>query len=100
MAFEREIKEYEDLRRKYQTQIIGMMNGEEYVKYNEILFSTHSCAIEGNSFSVDDTRELKEKGLAMIPAGKSLLEAFEILDHFKAFEFMMQTHSMLWTRLY
>lgn len=90
MAFEREIKEYEDLRRKYQTQIIGMMNGEEYVKYNEILFSTHSCAIEGNSFSVDDTRELKEKGLAMIPAGKSLLEAFEILDHFKAFEFMMQ----------
>lgn len=70
MAFEREIKEYEDLRRKYQTQIIGMMNGEEYVKYNEILFSTHSCAIEGNSFSVDDTRELKEKGLAMIPAGE------------------------------
>ena len=43
MAFEREIKEYEDLRRKYQTQIIGMMNGEEYVKYNEILFSTLLC---------------------------------------------------------
>lgn len=66
MAFEKEIKEYEDLRRKYQTLIINKMDREEYIKYNEVLFSTHSCAIEGNSFSVDDTRELKEKGLGMI----------------------------------
>lgn len=57
MAFEKEIKEYEDLRRKYQTLIINKMDREEYIKYNEVLFSTHSCAIEGNSFSVDDTRE-------------------------------------------
>jgi hypothetical protein len=90
MAFEKEIKEYEELRRKYQTSIINKMDREEYVKYNEVLFSTHSCAIEGNSFSVDDTRELKEKGLGMIPAGKTLFEAFEMLDHFKAFEYMMQ----------
>ena len=60
MAFEKEIKEYEDLRRKYQTLIINKMDREEYIKYNEVLFSTFSCAIEGNSFSVDDTRELKE----------------------------------------
>ena len=59
MAFEKEIKEYEELRRKYQTSIINKMDREEYVKYNEVLFSTHSCAIEGNSFSVDDTRELE-----------------------------------------
>ena len=58
-----------------------LMDREEYIKYNEVLFSTHSCAIEGNSFSVDDTRELKEKGLGMIPAGKTLFEAFEMLDH-------------------
>ena len=90
MAFEKEIKEYEDLRKKYQAQIIGKMNKEEYIRYNEVLFSTHSCAIEGNSFSVDDTRELKEKGLGMIPTGKTLFEAFEMLDHFDAFEFMMQ----------
>lgn len=90
MAFEKEIKEYEELRRKYQTSIINKMDREEYVKYNEVLFSTHSCAIEGNSFSVDDTRELKEKGLGMIPAGKTLFEAFEMLDHFDAFEYMMQ----------
>ena len=85
MAFEKEIKEYEDLRGKYQTLIINKMDREEYIKYNEVLFSTHSCAIEGNSFSVDDTRELKEKGLGMIPAGKTLFEAFEMLDHFEAF---------------
>lgn len=66
------------------------MDREEYIKYNEILFSTHSCAIEGNSFSIDDTRDLKEKGLGMIPSGKSLLEAFEMLDHFDAYEYMIK----------
>lgn len=90
MAFETEIREYEDWRTRYQTQIIARMSREEYIKYNEVLFSTHSCAIEGNSFSVDDTRELKEKGLGMIPVGKTLLEAFEMLDHFEAFEYMVE----------
>lgn len=90
MAFEQEIKKYEELRNKYQSLIVDKMDREEYIRYNEVLFSTHSCAIEGNSFSVDDTRELKEKGLGMIPAGKTLLEAFEMLDHFDAFEYMIQ----------
>ncbi len=90
MAFEEEIKLYESLRCKYQALIINKMDREEYTKYNEVLFSTHSCAIEGNFFSVDDTRELKEKGLGMIPAGKTLFEAFEMLDHFEAFEYVMQ----------
>ena len=90
VQFEKEIGEYEALRKKYQASIVNTMDREEFVKYNEILFSAHSCAIEGNSFSVDDTRELKEKGLGMIPAGKTLLEAFEMLDHFEAFEYMVQ----------
>ncbi len=90
MAFEAEIKEYETLRQKYQASIINKMDREEYIKYNEVLFSTHSCAIEGNSFSVDDTRELKEKGLGMIPTGKTLFEAFEMLDHFEAYEYTVQ----------
>lgn len=90
MMFETEIKKYDELRQRYQSLIINKMDREEYIKYNEILFSTHSCAIEGNSFSVDDTRELKEKGLGMIPAGKSLWEAFEMLDHFDAYEYMTQ----------
>ena len=90
MAFEKEIKEYDDLRSKYQTLVVDRMDREEYITYNEVLFSTHSCAIEGNSFSVDDTRELKEKGLGMILANKTLFEAFEMLDHFEAFEYMVQ----------
>ena len=96
MPFEKEIREYEVLRKHYQTLIIERMEREEYVKYNEVLFSTHSCAIEGNTFSVDDTRELREKGLGMIPTGKTLFEAFEMLDHFDAFEYIMQhTHDTL-----
>lgn len=90
MAFEKEIKQYDDLRSKYQTLVVDRMEREEYITYNEVLFSTHSCAIEGNSFSVDDTRELKEKGLGMILANKTLFEAFEMLDHFEAFEYMVQ----------
>ena len=90
MAFETEIMKYEELRQRYQSLIINKMDREEYIMYNEVLFSTHSCAIEGNSFSVDDTRELKEKGLGMIPAGKTLFEAFEMLDHFEAYEYMIQ----------
>ena len=39
MAFEKEIKEYEELRRKYQPSIINKMDREEYIKYNEVLFS-------------------------------------------------------------
>ena len=50
MPFEKEIKEYEELRKKYQTSIISKMDREEYIRYNEVLFSTHSCAIEGNFF--------------------------------------------------
>lgn len=90
MAFEKEIKEYDDLRDRYQTLVVDRMDREEYITYNEVLLSTHSCAIEGNSFSVDDTRELKEKGLGMILASKTLFEAFEMLDHFEAFEYMVQ----------
>lgn len=90
MAFEKEIKEYDDLRDRYQALVVDRMEREEYITYNEVLFSTHSCAIEGNSFSVDDTRELKEKGLGMILANKTLFEAFEMLDHFEAFEYMVQ----------
>lgn len=63
------------------------MSREEYLHYNEILFSAHSCAIEGNSFSVYDIRKLKEKGLGMIPAGKSLFEAFGNTKIFRNFLF-------------
>ena len=65
------------------------MSREQWMEYNEILFSAHSCAIEGNSFTVDDTRILREQGMAMIPVGRSLLECTEMADHFRAFDYMV-----------
>lgn len=87
--FENEINEYEHLRKVYQQQIADRMGCEQWMEYNEILFSAHSCAIEGNSFTVDDTRILREQGMGMVPVGRSLLECTEIADHFRAFDYMV-----------
>lgn len=86
--FEKEISEYDALVADYKRLVVGRYGLNDFKTYNEILFSCHSCAIEGNSFTVDETQMLKEQGLGMIPAGKSLLEAFEMLDHFRAYEFL------------
>ena len=86
--FEKEIEEYERVRADYQENIADRMSREQWMEYNEILFSAHSCAIEGNSFTVDDTRILREQGMAMIPVGRSLLECTEMADHFRAFDYM------------
>ena len=87
--FEKEIKEYENIRKEYQQKIADRMGKKQWMEYNEILFSAHSCAIEGNSFTVDDTRILREQGMAMIPVGRSLLECTEMADHFRAFDYMV-----------
>ena len=86
--FERQIEAYETLRKEYMQRVTLRMDSYDLKEYNEVLFSAHSCAIEGNSFSVNDTRELKEKGLGVIPQGKTLFEAFEMLDHFNAYEYL------------
>ena len=52
--FEKEIEEYERVREVYQKKVAEKMNPRDWMDYNEILFSAHSCAIEGNSFTVDD----------------------------------------------
>ena len=86
--YEKEIAEYEEVRREYQEKVAGRMSREQWIEYNEVLFSALSCAIEGNSFTVDDTRMLREQGMAMIPVGRSLLECTEMTDHFRAFDYM------------
>ena len=86
--FEKEIEEYERVRKDYQKKIADKMGRQQWMEYNEILFSAHSCAIEGNTFSVDDTRMLREQGMAMVPVGRSLLECTEMADHFRAFDYM------------
>ena len=45
--FEKEIARYEELRQRYEEKIAGRMNPHDWQEYNEILFSAHSCAIEG-----------------------------------------------------
>ena len=87
--FEKEIEAYEQIRKEYQEKIVDKMSREQWMEYNEILFSAHSCAIEGNSFTIDDTRILLEQGMAMIPVGRSLLECTEMADHFRAFDYMV-----------
>lgn len=85
------IAQFDKLSEEYRTYISERFSPEDFRDYNEILFSAHSCAIEGNSFTVDETRTLKERGLGMIPQNKPLSEAFEMLDHFMAYEEMVNT---------
>ena len=70
--FEQQIEAYVTLRKEYSQRVTSRMNRDDLKEYNEVLFSAHSCAIEGNSFSVNDTREMKEKGLGVILQGKTL----------------------------
>ena len=82
------ISKYDNVLQEYNSLIVSKFNEDDFKLYNEILFSAHNCGIEGNSFSVDDTRELKEQQLGNIPVGKTLFEAYEMLDHFKAYEYL------------
>lgn len=91
--YAQEIAAYEDARSQYEALIGSRISAEDLRLRHEVLFSAHSCAIEGNSFTVGDTQELKEKGLGLIPKGKTLYEAFEILDHFQAYEFLLSDTS-------
>ncbi len=86
--FEQEINQYNKLAKQYLERVAKPMGDLEFRKYSEVLFSCHSCGIEGSSFSVDDTRALFEQGLGYYPVGKTLLECQEMADHFKAYEWM------------
>ncbi|WP_404982071.1 Fic family protein [Capnocytophaga granulosa] len=87
---EQYIRDYEAIREIYQKNVIETFDPQDYNNYIQDLFTAHSCAIEGNSFSVNDTRELREHSLNLKLYNKSLCEAFEILDHFKAYEYVMK----------
>lgn len=89
LMFEREIEQYENVRHEYEQRVVSRMSTADYMDWHEVLFSAHSCAIEGNSFTVDDTRILKEQGLGMVPVGHSLLECTEMADHFRAFRYVV-----------
>ena len=86
--FEQECKRYDELADEYLRKVIKPMGDLEFQRRSEVLFSCHSCGIEGSSFSVDDTRALFEQGLGYYPVGKTLLECQEMADHFHAYEWL------------
>src|SRR6185312_3739721 len=94
MELSEKINEYEKLKNLYQESFAKKFSDKDLFEYTEVLFAAHSCAIEGNSFSVNDTRELKEHGLKLKLFNKSMLEAYEILDHFKAYEYLFSNLSL------
>ena len=53
---EQYIRDYEAIREIYQKNVIETFDPQDYNNYIQDLFTAHSCAIEGNSFSVNDTR--------------------------------------------
>jgi len=67
MTFEKEIEDYENIRMEYQQKVANRMSEQQWMEYNEVLFSAHSCAIEGNSFTVDDTRILHVSSFSKPP---------------------------------
>lgn len=94
-TIEKLLAEYKITLEDYIKQVTSTFSKQNLFEYNEVLLSAHSCAIEGNSFTVNDTRELKEHGLNLKLRDKSMLEAFEILDHFKAFEYLFNNLELL-----
>ena len=80
-------KEYESIKSDYNNIVVKSFNEKDFYNYTENLFTAHSCSIEGNTFTVDETFALKEKGLSLKLQNKSMFEAFEILDHFRAYEY-------------
>lgn len=80
---------YEILRSAYTNSVIAKMDSADYSEYTEVLFTAHSCAMEKNSFSINDTRELKEKGLSAKIFNHTLLETLEIYNHLNAYAFAM-----------
>lgn len=91
--FSKEEREYNRLLDIYRTTIESKMDPEDLKVMNEVIFSAHSCGIEGNSYSVDDSFALKELELGYVPKDKPLVETMEMLDHFHAYEYMASTLS-------
>lgn len=88
LAFAASRDRYEAALEQWRKTIERTMSPEDLRTRAEILFSCHSCAIEGNSYSEEDTRALKELSLSFVPQGKTLVETMEMLDHLHTYEYM------------
>lgn len=50
--YEEFIPQYDSLVAEYKEIVADRFSKADFIEYNEILFSAHSCAIEGNSFFI------------------------------------------------
>lgn len=91
---------YDNTVNEYVRIISDSFSIEDFREYNQVRLTAHSCAVEGNSFTVDETRELREKGMSFRLQNHSLFEAFEILDHFNAYEFVFDNLDRPLTELF
>lgn len=82
------LQAYDAARHDYDRVVRSAMSEADHKAWHEAMFSAHSCAIEGNTFSVDDTRQLMERGLDMVPCGHTLVECLEMADHLRAYEYV------------
>ena len=57
------ISRYDILVNRYKELVSEKLSRKDFIEYNEILFSAHSCAIEGEQFFSGRDCTLKEKGL-------------------------------------
>ena len=48
--FEDQIRKYDNLVSQYKKIVSDKFCKQDFIEYNEILFSAHSCAIEGTVF--------------------------------------------------
>ncbi|HUZ59658.1 MAG TPA: hypothetical protein VMU83_12825 [Hanamia sp.] len=53
------VNKYEQVRALYQQNFESKFSSENLFEYNEVLFSTHSCAIEGTAFQLMIPANLK-----------------------------------------
>ena len=61
--FERQIEAYETLRKEYMQRVTLRMDSDDLKEYNEVLFSAHCCAIEGNQRMQREIDEKKRQNL-------------------------------------
>ena len=77
---------YTALVESYQKE--GIENQIEALRYNDILFTYHSTAIEGNTLTLAETTLLLEKDITA--GGKLLKDHLEVKDHMNALSFVRQ----------
>lgn len=75
-------------------RISGIEQVQDYEKFNHYAIVHHSTVIEGSTLTEIETQLLLDQGLS--PAGKPMLHAHMVQDHFAALQFVLgQAHQPL-----